>query len=374
MKKNKDFGLKVFLYLILFLVFLPLIQFFFEPLVIKGLQGAFTVTEKPKFNFKLWNQGLFQEQSSLYLTENTPFRPDFVRLKNQLNYWLFDEINTILTLGKENYIFDPNYIEARNGTDCLGEEDLKKKQLIILQSKKILDSLNIPILFCFAPNKANFYAEFLPKKTKPSNKTNQLLFEDFFQKIDFPHFNFDNYFLKEKNNSPYPLVPKYGAHWTTYGAFLASNILCSKINELTKIDNFNINLHSIELSNTPKFTDDDYLPSLNLISKWKSPEMAYPQLTFDVKRKPNVLIVSDSFFWNFFDLNFVQTCFDKDSEMWYYNKTKYNYVKDNIGPKQDSIETNQLKNRDIILVVSSDPGLKDLGYGFFEQLNKLYEK
>lgn len=374
MKKNKDFGLKTFLYLILLLLFLPLIQLLFEPLVIKGLQGAFTVAEKPKFNFKLWSKGQFQEQTSLYLIENTPFRPDFVRMKNQLNYWLFDDINTILTLGKENYIFDPNYIEARKGTDYLSDDKFLKKQQTLLRSKVILDSLNIPVLFCIAPNKANFYAEFLPEKTTLSTKTNQILFVNYFQKIDLSYLNFDSFFLKEKNKTPYPLIPKYGAHWTTYGAFVAAKIMCNKINVITKVDNFSINLNSITLSNEPKFTDDDYLPSLNLIKKWKSPKMAYPQLTFDVKRKPNVLIISDSFFWNLFDLNLVQTCFDEDSEMWYYNKTKYNYLKENIGPKQEFIEKNQLKNRDLILFVSSDPGLKDIGYGFFEQLNLLYER
>src|SRR5690606_22584615 len=114
--------------------------------------------------------------------------------------------------------FDPNYIEARNGTDCLSDDDFLKKQQTLLHSKLILDSLNIPILFCFAPNKANFYAEFLPDKINQSNKTNQFLFEDFFKKINFPHINFDSYFFSEKEKSPYPLVPKYGAHWTTYGA------------------------------------------------------------------------------------------------------------------------------------------------------------
>jgi hypothetical protein len=374
MKKNIDFGLKIFLYLILLLLFLPLIQLIFEPIVIKGLQGAFTTTVKPKFSYDLWQKGTFQKQTSLYFNENTPFRPDFVRLKNQLNYWLFNEINTILTLGKENYIFDPNYIEARKGTDRLNDDNFLKKQQTLLQSKLILDSLNIPILFCFAPNKSNFYAEFLPEKTNQSNKTNQILFEKFFQKIGFPHINFDSYFLSEKERSPYPLVPKYGAHWTTYGAFLAAKILSNKINNLTNDENIIITLQSIELSPTAKFTDDDYLPSLNLISKWKSPEMAYPQLSFEVKRKPNVLIISDSFFWNFFDLNFVQTCFAKNSEMWYYNKTKYNYLKEIIGSKPEIIESNQLKNRDLIIVVSSDPGLKDLGYGFFEQLNLMHEK
>ena len=100
--------------------------------------------------------------------------------------------------------------------------------------------------------------------------------------------------------------------------------------------------------------------------------MAYPQLAFKVLKQPNVLIISDSFFWNFYDLTIVQNCFSKESEMWYYNKTRYNHLKEKIGSKTETITLNQIKDRDIIIIVSSDPGLKEFGYGFLEQLSSLH--
>ena len=373
MMKGKDKnGLKIFLLFMLLLAFLPLIQYLFEPIILKGLEGAFVVIEKPVLNKKNWEDATFQEHTSLYLTHHTPFRADFVRLKNQLNYWLFDEINTILTLGKENYIFDPNYIDARTGKDYLAEDVRMQKRSSLIKVKSILDSLNVPLLVCFAPNKANYYSEFLPQTEPLASKRNQLYFETTLNELKIPIINFDRFFMSQKSSTEYPLMPKYGAHWSTYGAYIAGNILCNTIDSIKHEKNINIILSSNEKSSKARFTDDDYLASLNLISKWKSPEMAYPQLTFKVIKQPNVLIISDSFFWNFYDLNLVQNCFSKESEMWYYNKTKYNNLKEKIGSKTDAITLNQVKDRDVIIIVSSDPGLKEFGYGFFEQLSSLH--
>lgn len=372
MKAEKKKGLKIFLLFILLLTFLPIIQYLFEPLKLKDLEGAFVVTEKPVLNKKNWEDATFQEHTLLYLTHYTPFRADFVRLKNQLNYWLFDEINTVLTLGKENYIFDPNYIDARTGKDYLAKDIQIKKKNSLIKVKSILDSLNIPLLVCFAPNKANYYPEFLPQTKPLSDKRNQLYFESILGELKIPLINFDRLFISKKTSSAHLLMPKYGAHWSIFGAYIAGTILCNTIDSIKHEKNINIILSSIEKSSKIRFTDDDYLASLNLINKWKSPEMEYPQLTFKVIKQPNVLIISDSFFWNFYDLNLVQNCFSNKSEMWYYNKTRYNNLKEKIGSKTEAITLNQIKHRDIIIIISSDPGLKDFGYGFFEQLSSLY--
>ncbi|PKP43931.1 MAG: hypothetical protein CVT95_11595, partial [Bacteroidetes bacterium HGW-Bacteroidetes-12] len=110
MENKKPSLLKFYLFFFLLIVFLPLFQFTFKPFKVRGLEGAFALNVMPKLTTSSWINTNFQDSTSTYLTHNTPFRGDLVRLRNQLDYSLFDKINTILTLGKENYLFDPSYI------------------------------------------------------------------------------------------------------------------------------------------------------------------------------------------------------------------------------------------------------------------------
>lgn len=360
-------------FLILFgiLSFLPLIQHAFHPFKLAGLQGAFDKGTPPVFNASSWTTGDFQQKTDYYLKNNTGFNGEMVRLRNQLDYSCFGNINTILTLGREKYIFDPNYIAARTGADKLPDSLLKAKSNSIYSATQILRKLNIPIIICFAPNKANFYPEYLPDSTSPSINFHREYFKKVLSHEKVPILDFDTWFVSIKNSVSYPLIPKYGAHWSTYGATFAADTLLKAIGSLKNASVASFMYEDILISDKPKFTDDDYLASLNLMIKWKSPAMAYPQLRFSEGFKPDVLIVSDSFIWNFFDLKIAQNCFNPDSRIWYYNKTAYDYNKNNLGPLTGKIRISDIQHRDAIILIATGPSLKDFGFDFFEQLGTL---
>jgi len=370
MENQKSPLIKFYLFFFLLIVFLPIFQFTFKPFKVRGLEGAFILNVMPKLTISSWVNTNFQDSTSTYLTHNTPFRGELVRLRNQLDYSLFDKINTILTLGKENYLFDPSYIKSRSGDDLLLPEVLAQKIEKIRKAKTVLDKLNVPILFCFAPNKANYYPEFLPKETPLALIRNQTIIEKELTNLGISTLNFDAIFRKEKPSSSYSLIPKYGAHWSTFGAFLASRKLFQSIDSITNKKHIEINLVALETKGKAKFSDCDYLASLNLLKRWKSPSLAYPEVSFNVINKPNLLIISDSFFWNFYDLNIPQNTFSLESEMWYYNKSKYNINKEKIG-ECEILSIDDLKNRDVIIILSADPSLLDVGFGIFEQISNL---
>ena len=162
MKKKMATG---FLILFGILSFLPLLQHAFHPFKLAGLQGAFDKGTTPDFDLSSWLEGVYQQNSDHYLKNNTGFNGELVRLRNQLDYSCFGNINTTLTLGKEKYIFDPNYITARTGADRLPDSVLLSKTNSIVVATHLLRQLNIPLIICFAPNKANFYPEYLPDST-----------------------------------------------------------------------------------------------------------------------------------------------------------------------------------------------------------------
>ncbi len=169
-------GARAFLIGMAILMLLTLVQQLFHPFKLAGLQGAFDGGVKPRFSAEEWFKGTYQQQTDHYLKYNTAFNGDLVRLRNQVDYSVFGNINTILTLGKQNYIFDPNYIAAINGADLLDDSVRIAKTIAVKKTWMLLSTLNVPLYICYAPNKANYYEEFLPKPTIPSGKTNQHFF------------------------------------------------------------------------------------------------------------------------------------------------------------------------------------------------------
>ncbi len=363
-------GARIFLIGFTLVTLLVLFQQLFHPIKLAGLQGAFDAGEPPRFSASLWFEGKYQQHSDHFLKYNTAFNGELVRLRNQVDYSVFGNINTILTLGKENYIFDPNYIYSINGTDLLNDSLKSQKIQAIYEVKTILDSLSVPLLICFAPNKANYFQEYLNDVLINSKRTNRILFDSIFKSFHVPVLDYDKWFLTLKDTSSWPLVPKFGAHWSTYGAFFAADTLLSSLRALTGKNLASFSVIGIDIALKTRYTDDDYLASLNLMIKWKSPPMAYPILQFHSGDKPNVMIVSDSFIWNFYDLQIIQNCFSDKSQIRYYNKSTFDINKNPTGVAGE-IKLADLANRDCIIIISSDPSLKDLGFGFLESVSNL---
>ncbi len=361
-------------YLIAFglLLFLPLIQQIWSPIKLAGLQGAFDKGKPPVLSASSWLKGTYQQSAEYYLKYNTAFNGELVRFRNQVDYSLFGNINTNLVLGKENYLFDPSYQAALEGTDLMSDSALKEKKLNLQKTLAILNSLDVPVLICFAPNKAGYYEDYLPNKLLRASRTNKTIIDSLLKSQHVPSIDFDSWFLASKEKSPYALIPKYGAHWTTYGAALAADSLLNKISTILKRQISSIRITNTVVSNVARFADDDYLPQLNLMKKWLSPDLAYPSVEFNIRTKPDVLIISDSFIWNLYDLNVIQNCFATKSLAAYYFKTLYDSKKTELGPVP-TLKKNHLSNHDIILIITSDPGLTDFGYGFFEATAKLVQ-
>ena len=59
----------------------------------------------------------------------------------------------------------------------------------------------------------------------------------------------------------------------------------------------------IETSTKAQDTDDDVLKTMNLLLQQKARKLAYPVISFDTTgvKKPMVLVVADSYYWNIFN-------------------------------------------------------------------------
>lgn len=365
---NKRFKIAIFLFCFIWL--LTAIQFLFSPFKLVGLRGAFYNPPVPTVTFDKIISGKFQKETEIYTTLKTPFRADFIRVKNQLGYTFFDEINTNLTLGKDHYLFDPNYISAFKGEDLLPYKERLIQASAIGSLKSIVDSLGINLFWVIAPNKANYYQEFLKDSIHFQASTNQAELIAVCERNKVPYIDTDDWFLKEKKKSKYPLVPKYGAHWTTYGAALVSDSLDNLLNGFFP-NKVQTSIGEIKESSKARFSDNDYLPSLNLIQKWEwDTILGYPGMVYQPGKKIKALIISDSYMWNFYDNDFFQQNFTADSKFLYYNKAFFNVNRDREGEKKaGDIKLERLKGFETIIFIGTGPSFKEsYSYHFIEEL------
>ena len=167
---NKAHIIKNFLFAgVMFLMLLPLIQSKKELIEIEPLNGAITELEDPYFTKESWLDGSYQKKQQDYLNENFGFRNVFVRLNNELNFRLYNEINAKnVILGKDDYLFEENYILTYKGKDFIGSQQIEEKVNKLAKLKDTLNAKGIDIMVLLAPGKGSYYPEFIPDKYQPT--------------------------------------------------------------------------------------------------------------------------------------------------------------------------------------------------------------
>ncbi len=365
----------LFLIILILMVF-PIIQKKFNIVELDNLNGAIDQIEKPKFTINDWFSGKFQENEEKYFNENFGFRNLFVRFNNEIYFDFFKKAKANgVIIGKQNYLFEENYIKAYYGTDFIGKDSINKRMEKFKYLQDTLRKLNKNLLLIFAAGKGTYYSEYIPEKYKVKKSTTNYEYHlKNAKKLGINYIDFNQYFLKNKNKSKYPLYPKYGIHWSIYGMCLAADSIIKHIEKARKIDMNSIYWEKVDLEE-PKNEDYDIGSGMNLLFNLKSFKMGYPQIKFEKdssKIKPNLLVVSDSYYWGMF--NFGISAVFNESHFWYYNKEIYpdTYTKplmtDQINLRKE------INKHDVIIVMSTQATMTDLGWGFIEKAYELYKK
>lgn len=358
------------------LLFLPILQQVFEFKKLEPLKGALVTPKNVTFSKSDWLEGLYQEKKEIYVNSNFGFRDFFVRLNNQVDFNVFDKANAKgVIVGKDNYLYELDYIKAYTGEDFIGMDSISNSLKRLKLIHDTLEKLNKHLLFVFAPGKAAFIPEYIPDKyMNLQGTTNYSVFSERIKKLGLNCIDFHKWFNDSKSISRYPLFPQQGTHWSTYGATLAMDSLMKKIEAIAGIQIPRLKYSSFR---TGKAYDMNYdiAEGMNLLYDINGYELAYPNInTVDSinKVKPRVLVIGDSFYWEIFYLG-IGKCFNSNHRFWYYNKEVYpdSYTKqllvENLNLSQE------IEKYDFIIILSTDQTLKNVGWGFLENMNKLYK-
>ncbi len=323
-----------------------------------------------------WFSGDYQHQEEKYLNESFGFRNTCIRIHNQLAYSLFQKAkaNSVI-IGKEHFLFEGNYIDAYYGNDFVGADSLRHRLQRVKFLQDTLSKLNKTVILVIAADKGSFYPEYFPDRYKQEKKTtNYEVFVKMAKEMGLTYIDFNQYFLKQKGKSPYPLFPQYGTHWSEYSAYLVADSIIRFVGEARHIDMPHPFWGKIELKQ-PQGSDYDIADGMNILRRLKSFDMAYPIVQFksnSEKSKPSILVIADSFYWSVYNSG-ISDAFST-SHFWYYNQQVFpESFQSPVMVGQLDLEE-QIAKHDIILIMGANGSLPYWGWDFIENACRIYKR
>lgn len=360
------------------LLFSPTIQQKTKYFDLEPLNGSFNNLENPYWSAQDWFEGKYQTEQQDYLNQSIGFRSFLVRLYNQLHYTLYSQARANgVVVGKDDYLYEENYINTYLGKDFIGEDKIIEKVEKLRIISDTLKNKGIDLIVLLAPGKGSFYPEFIPENYHPTNRTttNYEIYQKEISKAGIHLLDFHTWFRKMKNTSPYPLFPKTGIHWSKYGEILAADSIFKYINSIQEEKKIpQLLIGDIEASIKMRDTDDDIEKGMNLLFEIDDLPMGYAHFqTQNTKhlKKAKVLTVADSYYWGMFNWGFSKNVFNK-GQFWFYNKQIYPDSYTTSVNVDDINIIEEVEKNDVVVLLSTDANLCKFAFGFIDQLHDAY--
>lgn len=364
--------------LLILLIWTPFVQMQFNLFSEKELNGAVEKAEFVPLKSQSWFDESFQTNNEDYVNENFGFRKELVRLHNQINYSLFNKLNTSnIYEGKNGYFFRFYMDGFNDNTNFIGDKRINEW---MTQLKMLTDTLNkkgIKVITLIAPGKHRFMPENLPDEFKTivdEKKTNYYQIKTYLDKDSLHYIDYDQWFKNMKDTVSIPLFSKGGIHWTQSGSLLAFDSLMKYINCVYQTDYQQLKWQWSDFEQRKSWTEDiDIVRTLNLIETLDELNLYYADVSTDdpSKPRPNILLIGDSYFHAAFWSGIAPKVFSEKSSFWYYNHTVYNF--DGSSSNVSDLDLKQeIESRDIIILLNTVMNLENFSSKFITNAYKIY--
>lgn len=371
-----DNNAKRWIFSLLSLVLLaPILQYHLAFVKSGRLYGWFVNAPDVDFSWKTWMDGSYGEAKAKYVNDAMGFRPDLVRLNNQIYYTAFGKLrSSFLVLGRDHCLFEKGHIDAYNGKDFIGRTKIIDNVRKLKAIQDTLARLGKTFILIQAPGKAFYYPELIPApllKT-PRDSTNYSAYSRVADSLGINQIDFNKWFVAQKPICTESLYPKQGTHWSLYGALLACDSLVRYMEQARHITMSHPAWTKVLRTHDAIKSDNDIALTLNLILPLSGEVLTYPGISYPIGAtlvKPKVVYIGDSFLFQWKTLGLLDNT-NTDWQIWYYFNSIYGTYTPELQsdhPITDKDFINGLASADCIVVLYTASNLADLGNGFIEK-------
>jgi hypothetical protein len=360
-------------YLLLALLFTPWIQGSFQLIHEKPIYSDLATLAVPTLNENNWLSGRYQYHRERSLHREFGFRPSFVRFHNQLDYWIFNRFNApSVVRGRQGYLFATEDVEAYQGKNPIESDSIANRMQRAAEIRDLLRDRGKDLLIVFAGSKARYSPEHLPEGTgqinSPGNYAHTLKIA---QDLGLECIDFNTFFHLIKDSTRCVPVSKQGHLWTPCGAGLAADSLLRCIQRMLGREVPHLRTKRSEIART-LFEDNDLEKQLNLIFPFGDDQSVCPPYecgSEKIIQPPNVFVLSDASYLTLVRIGIGQ-CFGRHSH-WCYAVPECSKYPAGLGRMNNEKLVRELESCELVMVMATDAGLAELGWGFFESAGAL---
>ena len=354
----------------------------------KPLEGFDKEEQAPvELAFKTCYDGTYQDYLTEHAKRTTGFREFFIRNYNQIAYSCFNRItNENIVKGHNQELYLKMYLNDATGTTLKqyypSIDDAKAAaQKNVEETLRLIDTLHAhhtDFLFIFAPTKPATYPEMMPKyyQDQIADFSLEEYYIELFKENNIPHIDFYHYFKTLKDTFPYPLYPRTGTHWAESTIPYVADSILKKLAEVTGYQLPSVRYVDDNLTTDYSVQDGELEASMNLLLPLNKPALPRPvfELTDTLGAdKPNLLVVSDSYFTQLRISPFVKAF--GNWEAWIYNRDVESSDYRHKWKQRDMLlDANEvLENADIVMAVFTAPMYYNYMFGFTQTAQNLYQ-
>jgi len=366
----------IWLFLVLGVFSMPLIEEITGWIRIDPLRGKFANIDEPEFSIATWFSGEYQHDREFYLQQKFDLRNFLVRLNTQFNYSCFGvTCDGNMIVGKDNYIFNHDVLVSYYGDDLLKEDTLRKELEKLKFVQDTLEKLNKNFVFVIAPSKPPFCFDKIPATHFRERKiTNYELYVKYLKELGIHYIDYRTYFFELKKQTPYLLFPPKGLHWSIYSTSYVIDSLVHYIEVKKKTKLATYKWSSVKMEDA-KENDIDVEHALNLLYTLESPQLAYRKLELEKKHNDSLKIITigDSFYGELF-YNGLNEILPESNEFWFYGR----FVKaHDYDPRHEKhfYQLNlkhKIDETDVLIMLYNDANLKRMGFNMIDRLYRLF--
>ena len=363
---------------IITLLALPALQGAFKLFTRPALHGDFIPVVKPELSLGSWFEMKYQNDFEPYLEENIGFHSDLVRLNNQLDFSLFSKPNAEgVVVGKDRQLYEEDYIRAWLGKDFVGYNivDRKARRIKFLQ-EHLKREFDIDLIIILEPGKASVYPEYIPDHYNQEEKStsNYQAYLHKFDQYQVRYMDLNKYFMDNQDQLAYPVFTRNGIHWSIYAMTYAADKMLKYIENIREIELPGVKIDNWIVTDQPQKTDNDVSKTLNLIWEPKMDTTAYPEYEFAEnagKEKPMVLVIGDSFYWNFFNTRIPKHLFNNEAFWYFYKKVYPESYTEPISVSDLDLQV-EIEKQDVIILTVTERFQFNFDWGFIDDLYRVY--